>query len=836
MAEVALAPSSQLVTHRSNPTKYLTITLPLRRSIYSPPSSATFPTDSHWSSKEYSRTDSDLIQKPRYLGTSYTTYSPPRTSVVDRFGREDQDRGRQNNVSPSMLLSSPSSSFITRGLPPIISPMDAPMQGYDQRPSSPRTVPSGYADASMEMGGPSDLAPRKRSKVSRACDECRRKKIRCDATSETGVEQCSSCKRVGARCSFSRVPMKRGPSKGYIKELADRLNTLENTISTSDMLPYNNLTSVEGESSPMDSEGTSPPPNLSLRQSRKRTLSSSSEFPLGMHLQPLAQSPTLQRTSERLPPIDSFHSPHHQSAPAQIPQRQLPPPHIPPSHPSSGLHSQRGSISSASVPPLIAHTSPTSGLSTSWRPDSCEARRQSLSDPLEHTDVAMSSNMMKSSGKSFDWDEPVIDQYYSIIHPTFPFLPHSKQRLRLRLSHASSRVREAVLQALYCAVRSNPASTLMPTGPFESRGVAELAFAAQYEDPSSRSIADNLIYLQTLIFLILEADNRGPAAIKGQFGPPRALWLGAAIGLAYNLRLHYGNAGSKSSDGDSDDSDEKLGRRAWWTLVVLDRWNAVSTSSPLHIPDSSVVLMQEDQSLLGIAAYQITRLSMILGHLAENLTSSDQAVSTSASGAAFVSRLLRGELERFRESVDSVLGSLNLVHIAYWHVKLLFLRLNDATEPSQLIGPATRIAVILNSGQTPITPLSYHFAALAILTLVDLLEYEETRIEAEKGVMHIAEALEKRRGVSTREDSTGWDRTIKDFISRRMSRANSGGTINAGKHPLPHGNLQHLAELAVGESAGGGGPGTSGMSSESRNPVIDAHMLQKYGYLGCLVL
>lgn len=60
------------------------------------------------------------------------------------------------------------------------------------------------------------MAPRKRSKVSRACDECRRKKIRCDATGEPGDEQCSSCKRVQARCQFSRVPMKRGPSKGYL--------------------------------------------------------------------------------------------------------------------------------------------------------------------------------------------------------------------------------------------------------------------------------------------------------------------------------------------------------------------------------------------------------------------------------------------------------------------------------------------------------------------------------------------------------------------------------------------------------------------------------------------
>jgi hypothetical protein len=59
-------------------------------------------------------------------------------------------------------------------------------------------------------------AARKRSKVSRACDECRRKKIRCDATGEDSSEQCSSCRRVGVQCQFSRVPMKRGPSKGYV--------------------------------------------------------------------------------------------------------------------------------------------------------------------------------------------------------------------------------------------------------------------------------------------------------------------------------------------------------------------------------------------------------------------------------------------------------------------------------------------------------------------------------------------------------------------------------------------------------------------------------------------
>jgi hypothetical protein len=64
------------------------------------------------------------------------------------------------------------------------------------------------------LAGP-ELPPRKRSKVSRACDECRRKKIKCDAVSESGETPCSNCTRSNARCLFSRVPQKRGPSKGY---------------------------------------------------------------------------------------------------------------------------------------------------------------------------------------------------------------------------------------------------------------------------------------------------------------------------------------------------------------------------------------------------------------------------------------------------------------------------------------------------------------------------------------------------------------------------------------------------------------------------------------------
>jgi hypothetical protein len=64
-----------------------------------------------------------------------------------------------------------------------------------------------YANTAMDT-----TPPRKRSKVSRACDECRRKKVKCDAQSEK--EPCTNCRKGLIKCEFSRIPQKRGPSKG----------------------------------------------------------------------------------------------------------------------------------------------------------------------------------------------------------------------------------------------------------------------------------------------------------------------------------------------------------------------------------------------------------------------------------------------------------------------------------------------------------------------------------------------------------------------------------------------------------------------------------------------
>lgn len=117
--------------------------------------------------------------------------------------------------------------------PPQHAPHPPPSQHshYLDNPSQPLLAPAVPVGGTQSQYALGDMTPpRKRSKVSRACDECRRKKIKCDATSENGEEICSNCRRSNVRCMFSRVPQKRGPSKGYIKELADRINSIEGKL------------------------------------------------------------------------------------------------------------------------------------------------------------------------------------------------------------------------------------------------------------------------------------------------------------------------------------------------------------------------------------------------------------------------------------------------------------------------------------------------------------------------------------------------------------------------------------------------------------------------------
>lgn len=635
-----------------------------------------------------------------------------------------------------------------------------------QEPTSPEGAPQGSIAYAQYNGSP-DAAPPgvplasernkdKRQKVSRACDECRRKKIRCDAVDETGATPCTNCARTGAKCAFSRQPMKRGPSKGYIKELADRLNSLERQVHPPHMQEQHQFEIQQVQramAEGLQAYGHDP------RTGEKRT-------------HDLAEA--LQNGAVQMLPPPTSIAPHSAMQAYQ--------------HPPQPYQQAAGSNQ-----PF-------------WRYGGGTENRQ---EPAGLSFEAENATTITS----FDWDEAVIDEYYRIIHQTFPLLPHNKHRLRQRLGECPASLREACLAALDCLMRTFPTTSLPPNAGYAQalKRTAELLAQYPFDNPSSHTNSTNLVYLQTLILMALESDNHGPATIRGQAGPSRAEWLGRAAGVAGQLEINViRNRSTSVMEGDRD-SEERLARRVWWVLFILDRWHASSTADLLKLPENSVVLLPEDQVLLGESTYHLARLSFIIGHLAAILTTtktpSTDVMAPSNPASSLLGLTLAGEIDRFRESVESVWGSLNLVHLSYHHCHLLIKRLNPTTEPSELVGHAVKVATVLNSRMTPVTPLNHHFGALAAMTLCELSDVPKTRAEAIKGLDQMAECLGEGRGLAGRLESEGWDGAVRELVKKKRDKMQE---YRDGLH--------NLADAAVGGD----------------DAKFDPTMLTRYGYLTSL--
>ncbi|KAI8645329.1 fungal-specific transcription factor domain-containing protein [Parasitella parasitica] len=77
---------------------------------------------------------------------------------------------------------------------------------------------------------PPEVAGKKRTKKDRACDLCRRKKIRCDYDQAYPKNSCASCKSYNKTCEFKEAAKKRGPPKGYVEGLESRLKRMEKLL------------------------------------------------------------------------------------------------------------------------------------------------------------------------------------------------------------------------------------------------------------------------------------------------------------------------------------------------------------------------------------------------------------------------------------------------------------------------------------------------------------------------------------------------------------------------------------------------------------------------------
>ncbi|KAI1806292.1 hypothetical protein F4811DRAFT_157435 [Daldinia bambusicola] len=620
---------------------------------------------------------------------------------------------------------------------------------------------------------PDGIPPRKRSKVSRACDECRRKKVKCDAVSENGDEPCSNCRRSSIRCLFSRIPQKRGPSKGYIKELADRIHHIEGKLASEggnvDSLSEL-LNGARRESA--DIFGT---PGQSEENSRKRPYSNMSggEFATPMNSRQGTWSSEPRPIQPYQTPSGNFRAPPY-SANGLAPQ--------PLSKPDAGTPSRPGAVIDT-VPLDLNH-----------------------------------------NGTTRELDEGAFNGYLNVVHSCFPLLAASKARVESQLAQCPPLLRDAFVEALYGTMQSFVSIPGLYTNVDIGSGTRMIT---EWEsDLTPRTPVMNLIHLQTLILTALATDNYGPPSLKGEHGgPSKASVLGRAVGLAYSMRLHVSGLETSVDAPLESDSDENIATRAWWTLIMLDRWNAIGTASPLFIPNDSVVILPSLQSVLGENVYHLARLSNIIGHFAPVALTSPKVLSPESGAAPILSSFFNLSMELFREILPQSItpSSHPVLHMVYWHCRLLAYLFQTNAKSSDILWPCKETVGLLLTNTQLLTPLNHHFFCLSALSLLELVKVEKTHDEA---TSLLRQLLDSNLAPST------WDAVIRDRISEHIRPSTAQAAANQ--------SLQHLADLATATESEApkpekGSDSASLRTSDNYSDVgFDPRALTRGGYLNVL--
>ncbi|KAF4122706.1 Fungal specific transcription factor domain [Geosmithia morbida] len=586
-----------------------------------------------------------------------------------------------------------------------------PAYGIHDTPTSESIITHGLQVAQLpphySLGD--NIPPRKRSKVSRACDECRRKKIKCDAQTDTGDAPCSSCSRSNIRCLFSRVPQKRGPSKGYIKELADRIHSIENKLDTEGGLTQEDLSGLFGDRQPRHS-------NVGDDLGRKRHYSSISGGEI--------ESPMSARQTPWAP--DS----------------------------ARPLHSQDGQPA-------------TPFDSSSLAPQPIAPR---LDETLKTAMAPMDAPMEATIDDVIDVDEGVLQDYLATLQGLYPILPHSQARLESLLAACNPLVKTAFANALLAVAQSSSGNVKL----------ANFLLSSWESSDSPPSQATNIVHAQALLLLLIDADWRGSSSTLPSL-------LGRAVSLANTMRLWRYTAPQPGSDADSD---ENLGIRIWWSLVLMDRWHAVGTGSPVLIPDSSVVMPPDLDTILGETCSRLLRLSKVQSKISQ-VVATLPADATTAD--PLVARMMADYVENFREDQPAHVTPEThpLVHLGFWHCRILVALLTSGLHWTELMAPTRELVNLLSADADMRSPLTNHFGFLVALALSWLSRNEGSRDEA---LQLMRDLLERPGGV--------WD-SIRDRLADQASR------------PAPltgdAASLQHLADLATtGQKEGAENAGATG--------------------------
>jgi hypothetical protein len=423
----------------------------------------------------------------------------------------------------------------------------------------------------------------------------------------------------------------------------------------------------------------------------------------------------------------------------------------------------------------------------------------------------------------------------------------ASDRLRVHelLAKCPLLLREAFLEALYAVAQQSQA---LPSSLSGDTRIANRLLADWEAESNPRTMATDVVNLQTLVLMAIETDGHGPASVKGQHGgPAKASILGRAIGLAYSMDLHLTQIDPIPGDDFDADAEDKVALKSWWTLVMLDRWNAIGGAFPTMVPNDTIVVLPGLKPILGESAYTMLRessfsvhpartffndmltqviadLSNILGHFVPMAMSPSKELNPGAGPVIGSWMNLVVESFRLNFPTDMTPTSNPLAHLAYWHCRLLCYLFSPTSLATDILWAAKEIVGLLTRNSQLLSPVNQHFSCLAALALLELSKVDKTREEANK---LLKEVLESNIAPSS------WDGAVRDKIAERIRPSTSSGIDSQ--------SLQHLADLATATTELSGtndkvdGPVVYRVSDHYESVGFDPRPLLQAGYLTAFV-
>jgi len=127
-------------------------------------------------------------------------------------------------------------------------------------------------------------------------------------------------------------------------------------------------------------------------------------------------------------------------------------------------------------------------------------------------------------------------------------------------------------------------------------------------------------------------------------------------------------------------------------------------------------------------------------------------------------------------------GSHPIVHLAYWHCRLLGYLLMPSSRSADVFWAAKQIVKLLVQHPRLRSPLNHHFSALVCATLMELSDVAKT---ADEAVKLLRELQDKPFAQSA------WDGAIMAALAEKLPRPGTGAGGGDSQ------SLQHLADLAT---------------------------------------